>query len=191
MNRCTICNGYLYEDRELPHHCLGSKPWENEPESLDFVSSGLQCALRRNGFKSWCGYVKIEKNHPLFGVEYSQKCPTLKPLLDKMMNEPLPVNHGFALDISILFGGMEPTPEIVFKVHGGITYSRDHDPYGTSSPNEWWFGFDCSHAGDWNPDMGGYGGDTYKDINYAKEQTESLAKQLASISQGCLFNKRF
>ncbi|MEM5852903.1 MAG: hypothetical protein QW228_00830 [Candidatus Aenigmatarchaeota archaeon] len=37
-----------------------------------WIHEGLQClALRHPIFGHWCGYVGIDKNHPLFGKEYN------------------------------------------------------------------------------------------------------------------------
>ena len=40
--------------------------WDNEPDTDDFEAYGLFCAMRRNDFGSWCGYVGIPDEHPLY-----------------------------------------------------------------------------------------------------------------------------
>ena len=70
-------------------------------------------------------------------------------------------------------------------VHGGLTFSEDRPPNGFSS-SVWYFGFDCSHAGDLvplvnrnfidvgvslNPIVDG----TYKDVEYVSNQVLLLA----------------
>lgn len=60
-----------------------------------------------------------------------------------------------------------------------------HLPGAGEPERVWWFGFDCSHAGDVAP---GYErsysdhGDVYRDIEYVKAEVRSLAKQLAALS---------
>jgi hypothetical protein len=69
-------------------------------------------------------------------------------------------------------------------VHGGLTYSEHghSDLFGL-----WVFGFDCAHSGDLIPDsVMRYGicgqHDTYRDFEYVKRETESLARQLAAVT---------
>ncbi len=48
-----------------------------------------------NKFKSHrCGYVAIDKNHPLYGIKYDEECDLIKQV-----------------------------PSVIFNVHGGLTYS--------------------------------------------------------------------
>lgn len=72
------------------------------------------------------------------------------------------------------------------SVHGGLTYgdacqgSICHAPKPGESADVWWFGFDCNHAFDLAPGMPAtarWG--IYKDIGYARRETERLAEQLA------------
>jgi hypothetical protein len=60
-------------------------------------------------------------------------------------------------------------------VHGGLTYSNEGSVLG-----QWWFGFDCAHAGDlllFHGDLRPEGA-SYKDARYVEEQCERLAEQL-------------
>jgi len=109
-----------------------------------------------------CGYVGIPKEHPLYGVDYSNK---------------------------------DPSPEFIFDVHGGLTYSG-----GGNFPIEsdlWWFGFDCAHYDDAKDPsimseeyvlytkhyMGDFAMDgSIKDTEYVKEECIQLAKQLAEYT---------
>ena len=58
---------------------------------------------------------------------------------------------------------------------------------GPGEPDRvWWFGFDCAHYGDIAPSLREfglgsltYGGESYKNIRYVKDQVASLARQLA------------
>jgi hypothetical protein len=73
-------------------------------------------------------------------------------------------------------------------VHGGLTYSDADKETG-----EWVFGFDCSHAGDFNPrlvatlleytstDISHHMRDTYRTFEWVKEEVVKLAKQLGEM----------
>lgn len=138
-------------------------PWSNEPDRVEFEHAGFNCLLHRGPTGVWCGYVGVRPGHPCFG---------------KSCND---------LD---------------FDVHGGLTYSDKcagaicHIPKPGEPDELWWFGFDCAHGGDLSPQSalfhqelakrpgsslsGGAFDDyfTYRDIEYARKQTESLAEQL-------------
>jgi hypothetical protein len=59
------------------------------------------------------------------------------------------------------------------KVHGGLTYSAEHEGL-------WWFGFDCNHFGDYAPfnEFASYDKGEYRNMNYVTEQCNNLAEQL-------------
>jgi len=76
------------------------------------------------------------------------------------------------------------TPEI--DVHGGLTWARAF-PGGENHPatDDWWFGFDCAHAGDLTPGSGLHSGDdVYRDMIYVRAECESLAAQLSAKAEG-------
>jgi hypothetical protein len=69
-------------------------------------------------------------------------------------------------------------------VHGGITYSARH--FLPDSDDGWVFGFDCGHGFDVMPCMPIHVQihDTvseYRNMEYVKAETESLAKQLKNL----------
>lgn len=71
---------------------------------------------------------------------------------------------------------------LLIDVHGGLTYSEQ----GVGELEGLWvFGFDCAHAGDLCPvtaeKYGDRGHETYRDFEYVKRETESLARQLAAV----------
>ena len=89
--------------------------------------------------------------------------------------------------------------DTVLTVHGGLTFSsfcNKEGPLSTSvchvpelgEPEDvWWFGFDCAHSGDKSPGtdvalrkagVPSYPGETYKNMEYVREQTAFLAEQL-------------
>ena len=48
-----------------------------------------------------------------------------------------------------MLGWKKISPEILFNVHGGITFSDGLSCYPiTRDRYLWWFGFDCAHYGD-------------------------------------------
>lgn len=136
----------------------GRGPWDEEPDREEWRSYGFPCLVRRGGSGSWCGYVAVPPGHPWHGKGYSE-------LYDE-----------------------DRAPD----VHGGLTFAGPcsgeicHVPAPGEPDDMWWHGFDCAHSGDISPlfsdrypSLGPY--DTYKDIGYAKRQTERLAKQAAAV----------
>ncbi len=73
--------------------------------------------------------------------------------------------------------------DIDVDVHGGLTYSDSGKHGGERPAGYWWVGFDCGHHMDLLPGMFKHGlrTGTYKDMTYAREETERLAKQLAMM----------
>ena len=83
-----------------------------------------------------CGYVRIEKDHPLYGLgvfkeidltmlfDIDQFVSTYEPGLDAPYDNPHYIS------------------ELFYDVHGGVTYS------GKIGVTNWWIGFDCAHGGD-------------------------------------------
>lgn len=48
------------------------KPWDNEPDRLDWVSEGITCAIRRmTELGHLCGYIAVLPGHPWHGGQYS------------------------------------------------------------------------------------------------------------------------
>lgn len=185
----------MIEKKFADRSSWGSGPWDSEPDKLQWETrSGLTGLLHRNSFGAWCGYVAIERNHPLFEVHYTQSTEVLRERMNERMEEEVGECPPFGVMIRAMFGGeMEPTPEIAFNVHGGITFAseshiRKDDGSGIYLEDDdrevWFFGFDCSHAGDLSPGMRKYhliGDEVYRDMAYAAEQVESLAEQIKLI----------
>jgi len=136
-------------------------PWQGEPDREEFVHAGLNCLLRRVPSGCWCGYVAVPPYHSAHGKPYD------------------------AIDVD---------------VHGGLTYAEEGMP-GEKPEDQalfawywWWFGFDCNHFDDVCPmivahlkDLGCFG--TYKNIDYARNETRSLAEQLAQLAVEQLVKK--
>jgi len=134
------------------------KPWENEPDRLEWEHKGFKCLIVRNqALKHLCGYVAIPNGHPWFGRDYFQ--------IDADV-------HG-----GLTFGG-----------YGHEKKCENHASYKSISDQKgqklWWIGFDAAHLGDLIPfevEQGTWmGTDTtnvYRNIEYVKDQVEKLAEQ--------------
>lgn len=134
------------------------RPWLTEPNRVEFQHAGFTCLIQRHSeLLSLCGYVAVPLGHPWHGKHYADN----------------------DLGISKVC------------VHGGLTYSSIcHSPicHVSDEPdNVWWFGFDCSHFGDFVPGLTKYRTfDTgvYRDIAYVRNQVEKLAEQLREVAAG-------
>lgn len=160
----------------------GPGPWTGEPENnVDWTddATGYLCAARRNNSGAWCGYVRLPQDHPLHGVDYNADLPErLTGAAESVMSGTIgkrgPMNL-FALAL-----GGKTHPGDLFDVHGSITYS------GTEWPAEgYWYGFDCSHAGDVSPAydylMRCDPESVYRTLDYTKAECVSLARQLQAL----------
>jgi hypothetical protein len=155
--------------------------WKGEPDQHDFEAHGLKCRIRRVSHSGHlCGYVGVPESHPWFGKGYSDNVPATTAQLEREID----INK---MGVISLLCSDVPTTEatridLLIDVHGGITYS---DKGVEHLDGMWVFGFDCAHAGDLCPVMaekyGSSGYDTYRDFEYVKRETESLAGQLAGI----------
>jgi hypothetical protein len=137
----------------------GEGPWQTEPDRVEFKAHGFPCLLNRTEMGNWCGYVAIPPGHPAFEKSYDD------------------------VDVS---------------VHGGLTYADHchgqicHVPAPGEPDNVWWLGFDCAHGADIIPSFNAIPGvtvmssaspfgETYKDLEYVRHETENLAKQLSRV----------
>lgn len=149
-------------------------PWQQEPDRVQWrTGAGLPGLIVRNWSGALCGYAGVSAAHPDHGIGYNE-CPQ-----------------------GCEDGWCEHSPESRYKVHGGLTYAAAcqvdgpvcHVPEPGEPDDVWWFGFDCSHAGDYSPgsesrcppnlraEAYGIHG-TYRDLAYVRAQVESLAAQL-------------
>lgn len=161
-----------------------NRPWFLEDNRVDFEADGFKCCMRRGPMGSWCGYVGIPASHPWFGKNYNDE---VKPTED-MLSPRDPLDHG---PIDVLLMALSSTrPEdslsisLCMRVHGGLTYAQNHEPFGEPD-GLWWFGFDCAHSGDLVPGMaepGWANHGTYRDQSYVAAEVQSLAAQLAKVS---------
>ena len=128
-------------------------PWETEPDSLEFEAEGLRCVMLRNHFGIWCGYVGVDRDHPLHGL------PTNHPLKLPMSwfegRRGLEGSGPMDLFLHIVRGKkLDDACEIslALQVHGGVNFGEDHVP-DREPDGRWWFGFDCGHGGDYMPKL--------------------------------------
>jgi hypothetical protein len=183
-----------------------TNPWDGEPDRLEFEAEGLPCVMRRGFGDAWCGYVGISGDHPLFGLP--------RNALIKLPSSWFERRRGWQgtgpIDVFLHAASDRPRDEfeiaLAFEVHGGITWSSDH-PGGEKPDGRWWFGFDCAHAGDLQPQRLDDGGlidlmieqmpeearatmrkvmqkahdGVYRDQQYVVSECQSLAAQLIAV----------
>lgn len=111
----------------------------------------------RNGYKlvviftsmgHRCGYVGVPKSHILYGHDYSAIIPLA---LKEKQEEVLAGTIGKRGPMAILASACtkEQKIDLLFDVHGSLTYSGGRDyPVQNQSGTWWFFGFDCGHYGD-------------------------------------------
>lgn len=133
-----------------------SKEWLDEPDREDFEHAGYKClVLRHDEVGHLCGYAAVPRGHPCYGKHYDH----------------LPYEDLFTVD-----------------VHGGLTHSGEGDgKFWTAG--YWWLGFDCAHAYDLVPFMEDFTkrfmgpslGGTYRNFQYARQETKKLADEMAKL----------
>lgn len=157
-------------------------PWTVEPDGLYWVECGLHCLILRQKLLHLCGYVGVEKDHPLWGYNYQDPMP---PPIIPEQRTPLSIkSRRCVLNDDDIFGGSD------LNAHGGITLT---DTIDDSIPDVWWIGFDCAHLWDMCPyntvlfTKIGIGINhrnahvTYRDIGYVKREIRSLVEQIHNM----------
>lgn len=160
-----------------------SGPWNEEPDKLQFMTAaGLPGLIVRGPIGALCGYIGVAEPHPLFGVDYNG-CPKYCG------------GDRYALEGEMQCN--DESPESLFTVHGGLTFSDFCQPgeerrgichvpdVSAGEPERvWWFGFDCAHCGDVTPkhDFNFDVFAVYRDLAYVRREVESLAAQLAKVA---------
>lgn len=155
--------------------------------------AGLRAVVLMTRMGHHCGYVAVPVGHPLHGVNYSAPTHVLQAPGD---DEPIGKRGVFSLIAAAADPSRMQSPELVFDVHGGLTYSDADSKYPAENDGLWWFGYDCGHAGDsaspeylaeqekrypnepfmWTD----YG--TFRDLDYCVAECESLARQIAKAT---------
>lgn len=130
-------------------------PWKREESAVAWVDSrtGLNCAMIRNHFGTWCGYVSVAPGHPLHGKHYHDSVQIPMTYMDTLSTREIDVERDIGF-INLLLAASDPDEgcdrghialTLLLPAHHGLSYT-DADADGA-----WWFGFDCGHAGDLMP----------------------------------------
>lgn len=147
-------------------------PWDSEPDKEQWVDKETcyPCIILRHDVSGHlCGYVGIDKAHPMYKKMYID------------FEEDLDA-HGGITYTELLSDDMRPNPLNTSLLADSET--------SVNSNSLWWIGFDCAHLGDlepnnrWNKPATMYKyKETYKDWDYVKNQCEQLALQLYRAEQ--------
>lgn len=134
-------------------------PWHNEPDSKQWTSHGLACAIvREHSNGHLCGYVGVEKSHPSYGVSPSVSSIELDDF-ENWTQDRVDRTKAFA----------------AFSIHRGITFVSKGE-----KNDLWWFGFDCGHSHDIRPRLGNglLPSAEYRTFAFVERETEKLARFL-------------
>lgn len=157
------------------------------------TKAGFRAAVVMTRFGHHCGYVGVPKGHPLHGAQYHDPHPALQAPPE---GEPVGKRSPIAILCAALDESRMQSPEMVFNVHGGITYSSGENDYPVPSDGLWWFGYDCNHLGDspsyevvqarrdqypYQPFMWGNTDGAFRDLDYCINECESLAQQIVDL----------
>ena len=151
------------------------------------TDAGFRAVVIMGDMGHRCGYVGIPAGHLLYGVGYSDKTPHTKLDPDRSTEKmsPIQILCGAGKDMDDL-----NSPEYVFEVHGGLTYSGNGRGKYPVVSELWWFGYDCGHAGD-APAPGStmaayrtsdWPDEVHRTLEYCISECESLAKQLVEVT---------
>lgn len=181
----------------------GEGEWNSEPDKVQFQdeATGYPCLIvRARVTGSLCGYVGIPENHPLYGCAYNKPHELAKKFIND--NQELSIGKRGVFSLFCIDADNQNL-DIMFDVHGSLTFSdfchSESKPesgichIGDDKP--YWFGFDCSHAGDIMPamdakmkeimpedyDFSYKSEDIYRNISYVTSEVQSLARQLKAL----------
>lgn len=153
----------VYWEWSEPIYPLPEGPWQQEPVKVVWVDeqTGLDCMIVRSStWGALCGYVGIEREHPLFGLGYHEDAVDLR------------VHGGITFADMCMEEG--PADAVVC-----------HIPQEGRSDEIWWFGFDCGHAFDHSPivedTLPHLPDKTYRNINYVIDEVQDLAQQIYEV----------
>lgn len=165
------------------------KTYLREGDFFAGEAHGLIYFGKRGGMKAWCGYVGVPETHPLYEKGYGDTVKVDPKLFQESINidDIGPITLMTASSRTDL-EACTTSLDLIFRVHGGLTFAgRWPNPF---RQDLWFFGFDCSHAGDRNPyyaiknlidpenDIWDRN-EPYRTEEYTRGQCERLAKQLA------------
>jgi hypothetical protein len=175
----------------------GEKMRSHTLEKVWTTNAGYKAVvLMFNRMGHRCGYVGVPPSHMLYKKEYSSYCPELASLVQYTKEGPVG-KRGPILVFCMVGLGVEPRPDNIFDVHGGLAFSNGGD-WGSNYPipntNLWWFGYNCGHCDDGldysvmpasvsrtlsviAPRLG-----TIRTLEYCVAECESLAQQLDFVA---------
>lgn len=150
-------------------------PWHDEPDEHDFIdgTTGYPCALRRNTFGAWCGYIGVPSDHPWHGKGYGDEVPGAQINPETRIDE-------VGIVTAFCHAHKEtPTIDMLVRCHGGLTYARE--PWWQNETRAtWFFGFDCAHSGDLTPDKRTFSdySEVYRDMPYVIDCCKKAAADI-------------
>ena len=125
---------------------------------------GLPCVVLMTSMGHRCGYVGVSPTHPLWGRSYSKHIPALNQLLiNRMFKDEEEKEERVSFISWLCWDGQESRADVVFEVHGGVTFMDGGRGYPEDIPcwvslttrsraeidfGMWWVGYDCGHSGD-------------------------------------------
>jgi hypothetical protein len=156
---------------------------------FDKMYEGLRCVGVFHNFGHRCGYVGIDKTHPLFGMDYDDSVPKeFTEYWKQVSKSPIgkrKITGIFCCDVE------NPRVRILFDVHGSITYSGSGESGYPVKSDLWFFGFDCAHYNKDGTDILSHknyfpnessllfcNSGTIRTQKYVEDECESLARQL-------------
>ena len=135
-------------------------PWLDEPDKQQWIDkeTKLPCLILRNPLGLICGYVGVDKKHPLYKKSYD--------------DTSFDAHGGLTYSDKYQEGEQEKT--------------ICHIPEENETDDRWWFGFDCAHSGDLYPQMSHsyhsfFKEDKYRDLKYVENECKYLARQLNEL----------
>lgn len=167
-------------------------------------AAGYRCVAVTSSLGHRCGYVGLHKDHPLYGVSYSEYNEALKPLWLEAGKTDGIGKRGVIPLICASERRKESGRElplfmdVVLDVHGSVTFTDGGDyPVPTAPEQLWWVGFDCAHVDD-GKDLALMGEPlrsfyekeprylalgTVRSLEYVVQECENLAAQLAQVDE--------
>ncbi len=136
-----------------------------------------------------CGYVKIPRSSGLYRVMYNATTPILKKAWRRARRQPFGDRSPMAILFASQIGSANQRPDLVFDVHGSITYSGNMKVIHPGATG-FWYGFDCMHYDDaliepWAlPDgtvLDSFRGGIVRDLPFVESQCESMAEQVRGV----------
>lgn len=115
-----------------------------------------------------CGYIGVPEGSGFFGKDVAENLPFLKSLYEKCLKGKIG-DRGIIPLFCLNPDKPSYSMDIVFDVHGSVTFSGNRKGTYPVKSDLWWLGFDCGHSGD-SPEK--------CDLDFCIEQCEKLSKQI-------------